>query len=175
MQNREEMLKRLANEPVFWSRIGFGYDPPRLKDGKPIIFKENYTEYRRLHDDFTKAGVRFHTCLVQSGWVGVNEYDYSATDRLLDELLRDAPDRLFIPRIKLNVPSAWCKANPEEVFVYYGGPKTAEEIAAMVDTPEHDWFGFDSPNGYPVNGGSGFVDDRPNVNGKIGLQSFSSK
>ncbi len=172
--NRREALKILASEPVFWSRMGFGYDPPRLKDGKPIIFNENYAEYRRVHDDFGKAGIRIHTCILFSGWVGVDKYDYSATDRCLDELL-GGNDWLFIPRIKLNVPPDWCKVHPEEVFVYCNGPRKAEDIAALVNTDKHDWFGFESPDGYPVNGGTGFTDDRPNVGGVIGLQSFSSE
>ena len=175
MITREEALALLAKEPVFWSRLGFGYDPPRKRNGEAIIFNTNYKEYRRVHDDFSKAGVRLHTCIVQSGWYGPGEYDYTATDRAVDELMRGAPERLFIPRIKLNAPVSWCKANPEEVFVYWGGPETAEEIAALADTPAHDWFGFDSQMGYPVNGGTGFVDDRPNVNGVIGLQSMSSE
>ncbi len=32
---REEALQLLREEPVFWSRLGFCYDPPRAgKDGK---------------------------------------------------------------------------------------------------------------------------------------------
>ncbi len=175
MYTREQALELLSREPVFWSRLGFGYDPPRKRNGEAIIFNTNYQEYRRVHDDFSRAGIKLHTCIVQSGWYGPDEYDYTATDRAVDELLRGAPDRLFIPRIKLNAPVSWCKANPEEVFVYYGGPQTPEEVAAAVDTPDHDWFGFESPMGYPVNGGTGFVDDRPNLGTKVCLQSFSSK
>lgn len=44
------------------------------------------------------------------------------------------------------------------------------------ETLEHDYFGFNCPDGYAVNGGIGvFKDDRPNVDGKVGLQSFSSE
>ena len=36
---REEACRLLADAPVFWSRLGFCYDPPRAgADGKPIVF-----------------------------------------------------------------------------------------------------------------------------------------
>ena len=171
--NREEMLKLLRECPVFWSRLGFCYDPPRADaQGRQIIFNRDFERYRQLHDTFQKAGVTLHTNILHSGWVGDGQYDYTATDETLDALLKDAPERLYIPRIKLNVPVDWCKNHPEDVLVYYGGPQTAEEIAAMVDTPLHDWFGGES-DGYPVNGGF-YKDDRPNYGGMISRQSFSS-
>jgi hypothetical protein len=108
-----------------------------------------------------------------SGWVGVNEYDYSLTDKVMDEVFRDNDDIYFIPRIKLNVPIDWCYENPEDVFVYYGGPETAEEIRSVVGTLQHDYIGYDSPHGYYASGE--FEDTRPNVGGVIARQSFSSK
>ena len=173
---REEACRLLADAPVFWSRLGFCYDPPRAgADGKPIVFFEDFAKYRRCHDAFSAIGVNVHSSIIHSGWMGVDRYDYSLTDRTLDALLKGAPERLYIPRVKLNVPPEWCRVHPEETFVYYGGPSDPAEIAALADTPAQDWFGFESEMGYPTNGGSGFVDDRPNLNGVIGLQSFSSK
>ena len=173
---REEACRLLADAPVFWSRLGFCYDPPRAgADGKPIVFCEDFAKYRRCHDAFSAIGVNVHSSIIHSGWMGVDRYDYSLTDRTLDALLKGAPERLYIPRVKLNVPPEWCRVHPEETFVYYGGPSDPAEIAALADTPAQDWFGFESEMGYPTNGGSGFVDDRPNLNGVIGLQSFSSK
>lgn len=172
--NREEALKLLREEPVFWSRMGFCYDPPRAgKDGRQIIFSRDFDRYRRLHDQFEKIGVTLHTSIMHNGWVGDNRYDYEAADATVDAVLHDAPQRLYIPRIKLNPPMEWCRSHPEELLVYYGGPKTAEEIAALVDTPLHDWFGGDT-DGYPVNGGF-YQDDRINRNGVIAMQSFSSR
>ncbi len=171
--NREETLKLLRESPVFWSRLGFCYDPPRADaQGRQIIFSRDFARYRHLHDAFQAAGVTLHTCILHSGWIGDGKYDYTAADETVEALLKDAPDRLYIPRIKLNVPVDWCRNHPEDVLVYYSGPQTAEEIAAMVDTPLHDWFGGDS-DGYPVNGGF-YRDDRPNYGGMISRQSFSS-
>jgi len=170
---REEMLQLLRDCPVFWSRLGFCYDPPRADaQGRQIIFNRDFARYRKLHDAFQAAGVTLHTNILHSGWIGDGQYDYTATDETLDALLKDAPDRLYIPRVKLNVPVDWCRNHPEDVLVYYGGPQTSEEIAAMVDTPLHDWFGGDG-DGYPVNGGF-YKDDRPNYGGMISRQSFSS-
>ena len=172
---REEALQLLREEPVFWSRLGFCYDPPRAgKDGKQIIFSRNFSRYQKTHDAFSAIGVDLHSGIIHSGWIGDNQYDYEAADTTIQAVLEGHPERWYIPRVKLNVPVDWCRNHPEEVFVYYGGPETPEEIAAMVGTPLHDWFGGDTGNGYPVNGGY-YQDDRPNVGGMIGLQSFSSQ
>lgn len=168
------MKEFLRNNPVFWSRLGFAYDPPlRDKNGDLIVFNSSLEKYGNYHRSFSKIGVNLHTCILPSGWVGVNEYDYSLTDKVMDEVFRDNEDIYFIPRIKLNVPIDWCYENPEDVFVYYGGPETAEEIRSVVGTLQHDYIGYDSPHGYYASGE--FEDTRPNVGGVIARQSFSSK
>ena len=164
----------LKNNPVFWSRLGFCYDPPlKDEDGKPLVFTKNLDKYSKYHRDFSKHGVKIHTCILHAGWVGVNEYDYSLTDQVLEEIFKDNENAYFIPRIKLNVPVDWCYENPEDVFVYEGGPTTSEEIKSMVGTLKQDYIGYDSPNGYYRSGD--YVDTRPNVGGLIARQSFSSE
>ena len=170
----EQRLEMLRRNPVFWSRLGFGYDPPlKNKDGKPLVFNENLDFYAKSHRSFSMAGVKIHSSVLHLGWMGVDEYDYSLCDRVLDSVFCDNPDIYYIPRIKLNVPVDWCYENPEDVFVYYGGPKTAEEIKSLVGTEKHDWLGYEAPNGYYAAGE--FSDSRPNVGGMIARQSFSSK
>ena len=170
--NRQEKLTFLKNNPVFWSRLGFSYDPPR-KDatGKPIVFTPDLTRDGKFHHDFTSIGIKLHTNILHLGWTGVNEYDYSVTDAVLDELFKDE-DIYYIPRIKLNVPVDWCRENPEEILVYWEGPRDAESIREIVDTPKHDWFGYNAPKGYYKAGD--FIDDRPNACGYVSRQSFSS-
>lgn len=157
--------------------MGFCYDPPRAdENGEQIVFSRNFDKYRKIHDDFRDAGIRYHTTILHSGWIAPNKYDYTLTDKTLDALLKDNPDIYYMPRVKLNVPSEWCKKNPEDTFVYENGPRKAEEIASLVGGPLHDWFGDDNEYGYTVNGGiNSYTDDRSNVGGVIGLQSFSSK
>lgn len=171
--DNKDMLRK---SPFFWSRLGFGYDPTRIgDDGKPIVFSKNFEGYRRIHDSFRDAGIKYHTTILHSGWVGDGKYDYSLTDETLYALLKDNPDIYYMPRVKLNVPPDWCKNHPEDTFVYFNGPKTSEEISALAETLKHDYLGMDSPEGYPVNcGNSRYVDDRPNTGGVISLQSFSS-
>lgn len=164
----------LKNNPVFWSRLGFCYDPPiKNQNGKPLVFTENFEKQIESHRDFSVAGVKIHTCILHLGWMGVNEYDYSLTDRVVEAIFSSDEDIFFIPRIKLNVPVDWCRENPEDVFVYYGGPKTKEEIAALVGTEKQDYFGYEAPDGYYRSGD--YVDKRANVGGVIARQSFSSK
>ena len=167
-------IQYLKNNPVFWSRLGFCYDPP-LKNsrGEPLVFTENMDPQIEYHREFAKANVKIHTCILHLGWMGVDEYDYSLTDKVLDSVFSCGEDIYFIPRIKLNAPIDWCKENPEEVFVYYGGPKTPDEIAALVGTEKQDYFGYDAPDGYYRSGD--YVDKRPNVGGLIARQSFSSE
>ena len=171
---REERLSLLKKCPVFWSRLGFCYDPPlKNEKGLPLVFTEDLSRYGKYHHDFGEVGVHIHTCILHAGWMGVDEYDYSLTDRVLDEIFLSDPDGYYIPRIKVNVPVDWCYENPEEVFVYPEGPRTAEEIRALVGTERHDYIGYEAPNGYYMAGD--FVDPRPNVGGLVARQSFASK
>jgi hypothetical protein len=170
----KDFLGFLRNNSVFWSKLGFCYDPPRLgPDGQPVVFFENFERFSKFHRDFANAGVRIHTSILFNGWVGVDRYDYRLTDKVLDAALKDNPDIYYIPRIKLNVPPDWVRENPEDVFVYWGGPETAGEISALAGTDKHDFLGYDSPKGYYTAGG--WEDGRPNVGGVISNQSFSSK
>ena len=168
------VIELLKNNSVFWSKLGFCYDPPRLdENGKPIVFFEDFERFAKYHKDFSQAGIKIHTSILFSGWVGVGKYDYELTDKVLNTLFKSNPDVYYIPRIKLNVPLDWGKENPEDVFVYYGGPENAEEIRQAVGTSKHDYLGYDSPIGYYTAGD--WDDDRPNVGGVISNQSFSSQ
>lgn len=166
-------MELLRNNSVFWSKLGFCYDPPRMnEEGKPIVFFDNWDQVKKYHSDFYKAGIRIHSCIVFTGWVGVDRYDYELTDRVLDSIFSCGEELLFIPRIKLNVPLEWSKENPEELCVYYDGPRDAESIRKLVGTEKHDFLGYQSAKGYYTAGG--WQDDRPNLNGVISNQSFSS-
>jgi len=166
----------LRDNPIFFSRLGFCYDPPRAdKDGRQIIFSRDFEKYRRVHRQFSEIGINYHTTILHSGWVADGKWDYTLTDETLDALLEGNPDILYIPRVKLNVPPDWCRNHPEDTFVYYGGPREPEKIAALAETELHDYLGYNSLVGYDSNGGKDvWHDDRPNMNGEIGLQSFSS-
>lgn len=167
-------INSLKKSPVFWSRLGFTYDPPvKNREGKPFAFNEDFSEQIKFHRDFLKAGVKIHTCILHLGWMGVNQFDYTLTDKVLEAIFSAGEDLLFIPRIKLNVPVDWCMENPEDVFVYYGGPTDIEGIRSLVGTDKHDYLGYESAEGYYMSGDS--VEKRPNVGGLIARQSFSSK
>ena len=125
-------MEMLRNHSVFWSKLGFCYDPPRLgKDGKPIVFFDNWEQVKKYHRDFYNAGIRLHTSILFTGWTGVNQYDYELTDKVLNTIFSCGENLLYIPRIKLNVPLEWERENPEELCVYYCGPREKEAIRAM--------------------------------------------
>ena len=171
---REQIVKYLRENPVFWSRLGFCYDPPACdENGEIIVFNKNFSEYTSVHDSFADAGVKIHTCILHSGWIGVDRFDYSLCDKVLESIFASGKVEYFIPRIKLNVPIDWCCAYPTEVCVYEDGPRYAEGIKALVGTEKHDWLGYESEVGYY--NANGWQDSRPNVGGVISLQSFSSE
>ncbi len=169
-------VKKFRQEPFFWSRLGFCYDPPLMDDdGKQVIFSRDFAKYRRIHDEFRDAGVKYHTTILSSGWIGADKFDYTLTDETLDALLKDNPDIYYMPRIKLNAPPDWCRENPEDTFVYFEGPRDAKSISGLAGSSEQDWFGFKTV-GYPVNGGkNSYADPHCNMDSRIALQSFSSK
>ncbi len=127
-KNLSERIEFLRRNPIFWSRFGCEYD--RDDWGKYV---RNAQRHKELYD----KGILVHSSIISIGWVGPGQYDYTETDRVFELLFSTAPDILFLPRIKLNVPEGWCEANPDDVFVYAGGPRTREEIAAMIGTPAH--------------------------------------
>ena len=171
--DKKEALALLRETPLFWSRLGFGYDPPRYHgNGERIVFNPTYSE-AATHASFTEVGVQVHTCILDSGWVGVDRFDYTLCDRVLHEVFEVGGAKYFVPRIKLNVPLDWCAAYPEEVCVYEDGPRDAEAIRALVDTLQQDILGYESKLGYY--NANGWQDPRPNVGGVIARQSFSSR
>ncbi len=164
----------LRKNSVFFSKLGFCYNPPRMdENGKPIVFFDDFDHLAKFHRDLTNAGIKLHSSLLFSGWVGVGRYDYELTDQILEALFKDNPDIYYIPRIKLDVPLDWGKDNPEDMCVYFEGPRDAESIRELVNTPRHDILGYESPKGYYTAGA--WQDDRPNVGGVISNQSFSSQ
>lgn len=162
----------LKNHIIFWSRLGFGFDPPFLNEkGQPVLFNESLSELK-YHKSLYEKGIKIHSFIVNSGWIGVNQYDYTVTDRVMDAAASIGEDVLLIPRVKLNPPIDWCKENPEELFVYHGGPSDQSEIRAIVGTEKHDILGYEAPNGYYM-GDPKY--NRPNVGGTVSRQSFSSE
>lgn len=166
-----EALKKVVSGSFFWSRLGFGFDPPKLsEDGRPVPWDNDSARWAKYHRDFSHAGIKTHTTLLSNGWTGVDRYNYELTNETLDALFKDNQDIWYVPRVKLNVPIEWGKANPEELFVYYEGPRNAEDIRSLVGTLKHDLLGYESPTGYYMG-----KDNRPNVGGLISNQSFASK
>ena len=98
---REQIVKYLRENPVFWSRLGFCYDPPVCdENGEIIVFNKNFSEYTSVHDSFADAGVKIHTCILHSGWIGVDRFDYSLCDKVLESIFASGKVEYFIPRIK---------------------------------------------------------------------------
>ena len=124
----EERIEFLRENPIFWTRFGIEYEQGDW---------QKHTANAHRHKALFDKGIVVHSSVIPSGWIAPDTFDYSETDRLLELLFSTAPDIIFLPRVKLNVPEGWCAAHPDDVFVYSGGPRTREEIAAMIGTPNH--------------------------------------
>ncbi len=172
--NLEDIKKLLNDNPMFWSRLGFALDPIELdEENRPKLIADDMEYLSHTHTQMYNEGVKIFTTIMTSGWIGDNKYDYTLVDKCLEELLEDKPDAYYMPRVKLNVPVDWCASHPDDVFVYENGPVSGDEIKKLVGTTKQDYYGMESPHGYPVAGPS--KGDRPNLNGVIGLQSYTSK
>jgi hypothetical protein len=158
-----ERLHILATEPQFWSRIGFTHDPTRLdENGNPKFYDGSFNQPSNTCNVFEQAGVKLFTSILHNGWVGVDKYNYAATDITLDTILKDHSERLYLPRIKLNVPIEWALANPEELYVSSKAPRDRAGILKLAEKMSKYW---------TTSGWRGGV---PDDEGRIGLQSFSS-
>ena len=127
-QNLQERIEFLRRNPIFWSRFGIEYDSGDW---------EKHTRNAQRHKALYDKGILVHSSIIPVGWVGPGRFDYTETDQLFALLFSTAPDILFLPRIKLNVPEGWCETYPDDVYVYAGGPRTTQEILAMIGTEVH--------------------------------------
>ena len=81
MMNFSERMKLLQDTPVFWSRLGIGYDPPmRDEQGRWLLFSRDFEKYRYLHKSFYDIGVKVHSAVIPNGWFGVDDYFYKYLD-----------------------------------------------------------------------------------------------
>ena len=111
----------LLNNSVFWSRLGWPYNPPVLdENGNARMMLSDDSPEKKFHGDFDRAGIKIHSTILFSGWIAPAKYDYRATDKALDDLFASVgKDSMYIPRIKLDPPPSWCAENPEDTTVYY--------------------------------------------------------
>ena len=167
----ETELKTLATNSAFYTKIGFTYDPPRFDGNGDLIRFYDTGTMLRYHREMFGHGVKLHSSLLFSGWVGDGKFDYSETDHVLSAIASLGPGVRYLPRVKLNVPLDWGRNHPEELCVYFEGPRDREGIRQLVGSLRQDILGYDGDGYYAI----GFHDDRPNRNGLIANQSFSSQ
>ncbi len=162
----------LRNNFIFWSRLGLHPDPYEFyEDGATVLYDEDLSDLR-YHKNFYEKGVKLHSFIIPTGWVKDGVYDdFRSVDKVMDAACTIGPDIMIIPRIRFDVPIDWCKNHPEDVFVYYDGPRDKEGVIELVGTLDQDYLGYEAPEGEYM-GDPKYA--RPNVNGKISRQSFTS-
>ena len=77
----------------------------------------------RLSGQFGKAGINLYNFLFPPvlGWLGENQYDWTALDQMVERILRQNPEAMVFPRVFLQTPQWWDDANPEELQIYRNG------------------------------------------------------
>lgn len=170
-QEQESNLLELASHSAFFSRLGFTYDPPRFDANGELIRFYDTAGMLRYHRKMFDHGVKLHSSLLFSGWIGDGKFDYTETDRVLAAIASLGPGVRYLPRVKFNAPLDWGKNHPEELCVYFDGPRDRAGIRNLAGGLRQDILGYDGDGYYAI----GFHDDRPNRNGVIANQSFSSE
>ncbi len=150
-QNRGDVMKKLTKSEALeimsntpWS---FYYNAFSKNDNEKDAF------YYKNHEVLDRIGSEIRTFNMFLGVEEDGSYDYTKTDKALETTLEGYPNRFIVPRIQLRpyaswgfLGKEWARKHPEELCVYYGGPKTKEEILARIDTPDYDRTGNDGYN-----------------------------
>lgn len=154
---KAEALRIMKNNP--WS---FYYNALSENDNERDAF------FYKNHKVIDYIGSDIRCSNIDTGWDGVDSYDYTRIDKNVETLLKDYPNRYFVPRLQFNPSVEWVRNHPEELCVYYGGPQTKEEILARMDTPDYDRWGADGGN----KGGPGLFSG-PSFSSKVWLNDYS--
>ena len=174
----EEATEYLREHILYFPRL-LGYHIPVVlrEDGLPYGWEsagrgDDGQAGKRIAK-FSEIGVEVVSGILPIGWIAEGQYNFEVVDRVLHTVFEEGKAKYFVPRVKVDPPVSWCAAHPEDVCVYYEGPRDAEEIRALVGGPKHDFYGYDAPDGCYTAGGKRSL-TRPNVGGVISNQSFSS-
>jgi hypothetical protein len=118
------------------------------KNGYPIIEKDGYAIPAELYacdpvdrhldgiiPDFSSRKIKIVNFLypIMLSWKGEDEYDWTSLDYMIERILRRAPNALLFPRILLQTPPWWDKANPDELKVYRSGRNYVENKEVAKD------------------------------------------
>ena len=158
LMNLQEILEFMRHHPWNFYYVGAAWGAwSGTQEQEDVALK--YDDRREKID---YVGSYINTVPMPGWWVGIDKYDFTRFDRHMERLLKDHPERYFVPRLKMEPPIDWQKEHPEELCVYWNGPTTAEEIRDMIGTPYQDMAGWDG-------------DVKPYPDQRIAQQSFSSK
>ena len=136
----KEALKLLDNELIYWSRLGWAADPHVVDDkGEVLLYEDMEVNMKYCRQMIGECGIGVLCSRLPVGWTDVDTYNFNTADKVLDALFAEFPDLHYIPRLTLNAPWGWQKANPDELCLYETADfKNSDEIAAAVQTPMQD-------------------------------------
>lgn len=164
---KEQALEIMKNSP--WTFYYSGYGPNIItEDGQKGAIDEFY--YKN-HEVIDEIGSDIRTI----GMGTIFTDDYTDLDKSMEVLLKDYPNRYWVPRLNFRTPDRWNMEHPEELCVY-GHPRSLEEIKAAFDDVVYDEDGYHV--GEPANydyWGWGRDTTSKSGPGTVSTPSFSSK
>ncbi|MEM1582911.1 MAG: hypothetical protein QXK89_10470 [Candidatus Bathyarchaeia archaeon] len=107
--------------------------PLILVNGKVIPTILAYTT-PKYWSDFRRAGIRVITYPISIGWVGPGKFDYTETDKQIEEFLSVDPETLILPRVSFPGSNNdwWCKLHPEELVRLSNGERGSGHSSASL-------------------------------------------
>lgn len=157
----QKILYKMKHTPWNWYYVCDSANLPSEHWTSSSKTDTNWQQYKDRRIKLDEIGSDICSLLMPKWWLAIDQYDFKKVDKYVDALLKGYPSRYFVPRIKMEPPLDWQKANPTELCVYWNGPTTPEEIQQMVGTPYQDMQGWDD-------------DKKPYPDQRIAQQSFSS-
>ena len=112
--------------------------PVMLIDSKPIVpmMVWGSKNYKLAHTAaFVKAnGIKLYTSKLDLYWPKDGEkYDFTEADYEMESLLKNDPQGLYMPRIKLDPPKWWVEKNPDQMPVWENGKTEQTYVSVTSD------------------------------------------
>ena len=104
----------------------------RGKLWNPAFYLNRYPERKEAIQKIGINSYHLH-CEFTDIWRGLNQYDFTKFDSLLEQLVTMDPEAIFILDIGLYMPDWWLEAYPEEASAYFEGTRrnTYDDVQAL--------------------------------------------
>ena len=108
---KEQKIEYLRKNPIFWAKWCKGGDASIYSTIEEAMQDAQYNaeEYAITVKNIYGSGIEVFSVIIQNGWIGVDNFDYSCVDYQLKRFFETVPNAYLIPRIRFNAPLDWLK------------------------------------------------------------------